>query len=538
METTESITRAALDTLSSQVAVIDSEGRILFTNSAWRDFGENESVAAADMRGRNYFESVDPDADDFAGEAVSGLREVLEGERDSFQLEYPCHSEDTKRWFMMRATPFSIGPDDFATVAHIDITDRRLAEIEATDHAWEAEQERANLEHLVDRINGLVQDITRLLVEAGTREEIERGVCERLAATDPYCFAWIGSADFSRQRLEPRASEGDIDAPLATERPLDADSEDPSTRALLEESVQVRDDVADISSADGIEYGADAGVESLIAVPLTTRDTRYGVLTVYANDPSGVDKRERLVLEALGRAIANAINALESKRTLTATRIVELEFTVDDDSLFVTRLSEAADCTLNYTGSVYQSEGALGLFFSVTGADPDAVLAAATDDEAVSEARVLAEYDDEFLLQATVTDTLVATLMDRGAVTQALSVEDGIARYTVELPRESDARALFEYVTEQYDNTELVGYHEHERPIESRQEFRADLEDRLTDRQLTALRTAYFSGFFAWPREVDGDELAEMMDISRSTFHQHLRVAERKILDAFFEYSS
>jgi len=25
------------------------------------------------------------------------------------------------------------------------------------------------------------------------------------------------------------------------------------------------------------------------------------------------------------------------------------------------------------------------------------------------------------------------------------------------------------------------------------------------------------------------------MDISRSTFHQHLRVAERKLLDAFFE---
>lgn len=537
METTESITRAALDTLSSQVAVIDTDGRILFTNTAWRDFG-GTTMAAADMRGVNYFESVDPEADEFAGEALAGIKEVLDGERDSFQLEYPCHSEETKRWFMMRATPFSIGADDFATVAHIDITDRRLAEIEATEYARKAEQGRSNLEHLVDRINGLVQDITRLLVEAGTREEIEQGVCERLAATEPYCFAWIGSADFSQQRLEPRASAGQFDLSFDGDRHLDADSPDPSTRALLEESVQVVDDVGSASGTEGIDYGVDDGVESLIAVPLTTRDTKYGVLTVYANDPAGVDERERIVLEALGRAIANAINALESKRTLTATRIVELEFTVEDDSMFVTELATETDCVLDYTGSVYQPDGALGVFFTVANADPETVLEFARAHDTVRDARILAEYDDKFLFQATVSETLVATLMDRGAVTQELTVEDGIARYTVELPRESDARSLFEYVSEQYERTDLVGYHEHERPIQSRQEFRSDLEDRLTDRQLTALRTAYFSGFFAWPREVDGDELAEMMDISRSTFHQHLRVAERKILDAFFEHVS
>jgi len=536
METTESITRAALDTLSSQIAVIDSEGRILFTNTSWKEFaGGGDPEAAPDMRGENYFDSVDPTADKYASEAVTGIKEVLDGERDSFRLEYPCHTEEKQQWFLMRATSFSIGADDFATVAHIDITDRRLAEIDATEHAREAEQERANLEHLVERINGLVQDVTHLLVEAGTCEEIEQGVCDRLAATEPYSFAWIGSADFSERTLEPRASSGSIEGEFDAARPLDDDSKDPSTRALLDEAVQVVTDVPNATLAADVHYGVDAGVESLIAVPLVTRDASYGVLTVYASREEGVEERERVVLEALGRAIANAINALESKRTLTATRIVELEFTVEADALFVNRLTAETGCDLTYSGSVYQSDGSLGVFFTVSEGDPGTVLASALEDDTVQEARVLAEYDDEFLLQTTVTETLVAMLVDRGAVTRALSVTDGLARYTVELPQESDARSLFDSVSEQFERTELVGYHEHERPVQSRQEFRADLEDRLTERQLTALRTAYYSGFFEWPREVDGEELAATMDISRSTFHQHLRVAERKILNAFFE---
>jgi predicted DNA binding protein len=34
---------------------------------------------------------------------------------------------------------------------------------------------------------------------------------------------------------------------------------------------------------------------------------------------------------------------------------------------------------------------------------------------------------------------------------------------------------------------------------------------------------------------VSGDELAASMDITRSTFHQHLRAAERKVFGAFFD---
>ena len=531
MEVTESIARAALDTLSSQIAVLDEDGVIRFTNRSWRQFGDESSVTASDMRGVNYFDSVDPQADEYAGEAVEGIRAVLAAETEEFSLEYPCHSEDEKRWFLMRATPFTIGADQFVTVAHIDITDRRLAELEAQANAERAEQGRQDLEHLVDRINGLVQDITTLLVEATTRSEIETGVCERIAATDPYGFAWLGTVDPSSDRLEPVAAAGAAD--VATddiEGPLE-DADDPIARAKRDRTVVV----VGADDPGFTDLPGETGYESLVAVPLVRPDTCYGVLVAYAATTASIDDRERIVLGALGRAIANAINALESKRTLAADSVVELQFTVDDEALLECQLSTGVEATLAYSGSVYQSDGSLRMFYTVQGTDGDAVVDAARAHAAVGEVRQLAEYDDEHLLQMTVADSLVATLADRGAATQAISSENGVARFTVEISRDTDARDLFDLVEDRYENTELVGYHEHERPVQTRQEFRADLTDRLTDRQLTALRTAYHSGFFDWPRAVDGDELAATMDISRSTFHQHLRVAERKVLDAFFE---
>jgi DNA-binding protein len=534
MEVTESIARAALDTLSSQIAVLDEEGHILFTNSSWGTAGNGTAGAEADAEGANYFDSVDPTEDDYAIEAVRGIRQVLDGECAEFTLEYPCHTADRQSWFLMRATPFSIGDGNFATVAHIDITDRRLAELEAQENARQAQQERRNLEHLVDRINGLVQDITQLLVESVSREEIEHGVCERLADTEPYVFAWIGSADISEERLEARASAGAADVDLdADSVPLAADGPTPSARAFATGDGHIVSTV-ECGSAMGRRYG-DAGIEAVISVPIGNRESEYGVLTVCADHPDAFDEREQVVLEALGRAIANAIDALESKRTLTADRIVEMEFTVDDPELFLNGVSTDLDCRLSYSGSVYGSEGSLREFYTVEECDPEHLRAVTTDHDAVTDVRVLAEHDDGCLLQLTLAGSLVRFLVDRGAVTREITSDEGVTAFTVELSREADARSLFEEIADRYDGTELASYHEHERPVQTRQEFRAGLEERLTDRQLTALRTAYYSGFFDWPRAVDGDELAAMMDISRSTFHQHLRVAERKLLDSFFE---
>lgn len=414
-------------------------------------------------------------------------------------------------------------------------SERQFIELLTQWVSFELERRRREheLRQLLTRINGLIRDVIEVLVESSTQAEINERVCRHLAGVDGYDLAWIGDVDVDGDSLVPTAWAGETDPDLAgLSIPLDADESGPSVRALRERTIQYQEFAAGTDVGE-VVADTDLTVRGAIAVPLVYKDTEYGVMSVYTTDPDAFDAHEQAVLSALGRAIANAYNAIETGRILGTDQVIELEFTVGDDALLCNRIATAADCNLTYAGSVYQPDGSLRVFAEVTGADADTVLAAAAE-AGVEDAACLAD-EDEQLFEFVVTDALVETLADRGAVMQALTSEDGQARVTVELPAKASAREFFEFVADRYEGTDLVGYHEHDRPIETRQEFKAVLEDRLTDRQQTALQSAFLSGFFEWPRPVSGDELAASMDISRPTFHQHLRAAERKVFAELFD---
>ncbi|MFB6201892.1 MAG: helix-turn-helix domain-containing protein [Halorhabdus sp.] len=59
--------------------------------------------------------------------------------------------------------------------------------------------------------------------------------------------------------------------------------------------------------------------------------------------------------------------------------------------------------------------------------------------------------------------------------------------------------------------------------------------NRLTDRQREVLETAHEEGYFEHPKGANASELAEMLDISLSTFTEHLSLAQSKVLDAVLE---
>jgi predicted DNA binding protein len=96
-------------------------------------------------------------------------------------------------------------------------------------------------------------------------------------------------------------------------------------------------------------------------------------------------------------------------------------------------------------------------------------------------------------------------------------------------------RSLVDRLQSRYPSLELVALRNRERPAKTKQEFIASVADDLTDRQLGSLQKAYVGGFFDWPRPVTGEEIADSMGISRSTFHEHLRAAQRKLCAEFFD---
>lgn len=55
-------------------------------------------------------------------------------------------------------------------------------------------------------------------------------------------------------------------------------------------------------------------------------------------------------------------------------------------------------------------------------------------------------------------------------------------------------------------------------------------EGLLSDRQAEVVQTALDGGYYEWPRETDAETLAADLDISHTTFLEHLRKAERTLL--------
>ncbi|MDJ0624147.1 MAG: sensor domain-containing diguanylate cyclase [Desulfocapsaceae bacterium] len=121
-----------LNSVTEHIAVIDAQGVICYVNKSWVIFGEsNQCVAIKDWQGTNYLEICDQSAalgDDFGRRAAEGIRQVIKSNVDSFYLEYPCHSPEQQRWFMMRVTPFALEEKAYFVISHQNITERKIAE--------------------------------------------------------------------------------------------------------------------------------------------------------------------------------------------------------------------------------------------------------------------------------------------------------------------------------------------------------------------------------------------------------------------------
>ncbi len=129
-----SLFESVLDSLDSQIAVIDAVGDIIHVNESWIAFGVSNGMPASfDWRGSNYLGvcNVGGEHQDLQiSEVADGIRRVISGIGAEFEAEYPCHSPGVRRWFMMRiATMKREGPRCYV-ISHTDITLRKIAQQE------------------------------------------------------------------------------------------------------------------------------------------------------------------------------------------------------------------------------------------------------------------------------------------------------------------------------------------------------------------------------------------------------------------------
>ena len=122
----------ALDSLTAHIVVLDEAGTIVAFSQSWRDFARARGAdEAAVSEGANYLRAYDKAMGEGAEEAAAfaaGVRDVLSGRSETFELGYPCHAPDRWRWFVGRVTRLRGDGPLRVVVAHEEMTGRERAE--------------------------------------------------------------------------------------------------------------------------------------------------------------------------------------------------------------------------------------------------------------------------------------------------------------------------------------------------------------------------------------------------------------------------
>ena len=400
----------------------------------------------------------------------------------------------------------------------------------------EALQEQNRSLSRLDLINELIRDVDQGLVEATDREEIEAVVCDRLTKSDRFRFAWIGTHDTGQDTLEPRAWDGAHRGYLdSVSLEIEGGSTEPAVQTVSSETVTSVPNVAsDLHAESWRAEALSREFQSVVSVPLTYGEHRYGVMTLYADEAGLFDESEVSVFAELGQTVANAIHAVETKAALLTDSIVELEFRLHDASWSVlSTLALETGTTIEFVAIVPAAE-ADRVFFTVRDGSPDAVLTALEALVTVESGRLVAD-DEESLFEVTISGpTIAGALAEHGGAPQRITVEEGVVHVVVELPQRADVRGFVETFQREFSDVEFLARRNRERPMRTRQEFSGELEDTLTDRQYDVLKTAYFSGYFESPRRTNGEQLAETFDVSSPTISGHIRAAQRTLLSLVF----
>ncbi|MEX2267127.1 MAG: EAL domain-containing protein [Acidimicrobiia bacterium] len=127
----ERTANAVLESIPGPTAVLDAAGVISMVNAAWDEYMLASGAAAGRYAvGTDYLAACDEAARagvEGSAEVAAGVRAVLAGTHDGYQLAYPASGRNEDRWFAMDVSPMRTEAGG-AVVLHSDITERKRYE--------------------------------------------------------------------------------------------------------------------------------------------------------------------------------------------------------------------------------------------------------------------------------------------------------------------------------------------------------------------------------------------------------------------------
>lgn len=384
----------------------------------------------------------------------------------------------------------------------------------------------AQLERL-DEVNERIRHISHQLMRASSREEIATVVCEELAASERFDLVCFGEYDERQDRVEIQAQEGTAKGYFdAVSLVGDGGDEPLQTAARTGEQVVVEEIGHGFRNEQWRQEAIIRGYQSVLAIPVTLDDLTYGVLGVFATSPAAFDSDTRTVFDELGTAVAHALRTVIQRDAIASDHQVELVFAVTDGTATIFSLSKHLDATVIVERFIGGSKQLA--YGRVEGTDESTVRSVVSTLPGIENVRIVRAEGEHMTIELRVTgETIAKTIADHGGSLERLEARDGSGSISIVLPGTARVGEFIDVFTAQFPNAELAARRERE---QAERPTSDPLEANMTPRQREVLLAAFHSGFFEWPRESTGEEIAEGLDVSPATFRETIRRGERNLI--------
>lgn len=165
LRSSEELLRTTLDSLPSEIAILDRYGQIIAANNAWRNFTSQSDLGTDGGVGMHYLDvygAVFPNEREQIDALGKDIDEVLSGQVGQLNHEYRYHNEDQEFWVVIGLLTFDSGDNRYAVLVRQDVTDQR--QLEARDRRLRAELAHSSrLTSVGEMASGLAHELNQPL---------------------------------------------------------------------------------------------------------------------------------------------------------------------------------------------------------------------------------------------------------------------------------------------------------------------------------------------------------------------------------------
>lgn len=370
--------------------------------------------------------------------------------------------------------------------------------------------------------------IRELLVESTLNLQVEESICRLLVEEHECASAWVVQQSSSESNADEFiAIYGDDNGFLQTTNDP-AESTDIITNEVLESgdplTVSIEDDAHEI-----IAILEACDLYSIHSYPLVYDGVLTGALTCVRTAPP-----ERLDTELFAEfadALAFKQHIYQQRAMLTADVKIELEIRIADDHVLGDLSTSVLPANESIIAHELVTDAETGTYLLEIPAEYRTKFETVVrETEVISSVKAMVEREEKFVYQVELVDQyLGAHVYPYGGIIKSMSATNGTVDITIQFPPSVNIREFANSIQTVWPTAQIRSQYE-----QTVDQSRNRIFESLTEKQEVALHAAVIAGFFDRPQGANATEVAETLDVSRSTFLHHLRTAERKIFtDAF-----